>query len=378
MEVDDLGLINMQGRMFDPVNARFLSPDPMVSAANFSQSWNRYMYVRGNPLSYTDPSGFEPAAGTQDYFDIYGWYDASHDRDPDEASEEFSAIADEVADMVLPCESGDAIRFNNAKAWLQSGHTRGEAMSKGLKDTGVAVDRTQMKWVTSATNDGVDSEGHDIYVITGKWVAVETSGERGHFSGWDSWRSLIPSTYVQFGSSSINLRDLIPVYGPLTAMADDIENGNFGSALLSGSFAVLDLASLGGVSVLRGVAAAGLRVEAREAAHAGLKSALEAEGGANSSRAARREAMREEGIPTSQQPESQSQNDSGRSLEYTVPSPGGGSRVKSVQQQTLDRSHPGQGHWEAGAVKVDPVTGATRFNDYGRPKLVNDKSKVNY
>ena len=94
------------------------------------------------------------------------------------------------------------------------------------------------------------------------------------------------------------------------------------------------------------------------------------------SRAARREAMREAGIPTSQQPKSQSKNAAGREYSYDVPKKGGGNQTKSVQQQTKDRSHKGQPHWEAGKVKTD--NGKVRTNDYGRPKLQNEKSKVNY
>lgn len=85
------------------------------------------------------------------------------------------------------------------------------------------------------------------------------------------------------------------------------------------------------------------------------------------SRAARRESMRDEGIPTSQQPDSQSENASGREYRYGD---------KSVQQQTKDADHPS--HWEAGTVKKDPRTGEVRKNNYGRPKLDNDKSKVYY
>jgi RHS repeat-associated protein len=97
-----------------------------------------------------------------------------------------------------------------------------------------------------------------------------------------------------------------------------------------------------------------------------------------SSRAARREAMRQAGIPTSQQPLSQSKNKSGYEYTYETPKPGGGTELKSVQQQTLDRSHVGEPHWEAGKVKVDEV-GNPRMNDYGRPKLENEgKKKVNY
>ncbi|CAN0345913.1 unnamed protein product [Ectocarpus sp. 4 AP-2014] len=94
------------------------------------------------------------------------------------------------------------------------------------------------------------------------------------------------------------------------------------------------------------------------------------------SRAARREVMRKEGIPTSQQPKSQSNNASGREYSYETPKKGGGTETKSVQQQTMDRSHKGQSHWEAGKVKTD--NGKVRTNNYGRPKLQNDKKKVDY
>ncbi|MGI9303951.1 MAG: polymorphic toxin-type HINT domain-containing protein, partial [Gammaproteobacteria bacterium] len=51
------GLIHMNGRVYDPVIGRFLSPDPFVQIPYDSQSYNRYTYVLNNPLSYTDPSG---------------------------------------------------------------------------------------------------------------------------------------------------------------------------------------------------------------------------------------------------------------------------------------------------------------------------------
>ncbi len=51
------GLINMNARLYDPVTARFLSPDPYVQAPDFSQGFNRYSYCLNNPLKYTDESG---------------------------------------------------------------------------------------------------------------------------------------------------------------------------------------------------------------------------------------------------------------------------------------------------------------------------------
>ncbi|RKG77962.1 RHS repeat-associated core domain-containing protein [Corallococcus terminator] len=57
---DELGLINMRGRMYDPRLGRFLSPDPVLADPTGSQSFNAYAYVLNNPLRYTDPSGFSP------------------------------------------------------------------------------------------------------------------------------------------------------------------------------------------------------------------------------------------------------------------------------------------------------------------------------
>ncbi|NOZ33948.1 MAG: hypothetical protein GXO80_01440 [Chlorobi bacterium] len=51
------GIINMNGRLYDPVLGRFLSPDNYVQAPDFTQNFNRYSYVLNNPLKYTDPSG---------------------------------------------------------------------------------------------------------------------------------------------------------------------------------------------------------------------------------------------------------------------------------------------------------------------------------
>jgi RHS repeat-associated protein len=51
-------LINMNGRMYDPVLGRFLSPDIYVQAPNFTQSHNRFSYCLNNPLMLTDPTGY--------------------------------------------------------------------------------------------------------------------------------------------------------------------------------------------------------------------------------------------------------------------------------------------------------------------------------
>ena len=56
--LDNVGLIHMNGRVYDPEIGRFLSADPFIQAPDNLQSFNRYSYVHNNPLSYTDPSGY--------------------------------------------------------------------------------------------------------------------------------------------------------------------------------------------------------------------------------------------------------------------------------------------------------------------------------
>jgi RHS repeat-associated protein len=61
--IPNVGLINMNGRVYDPVVGRFLSPDPTIQFPTDLQDYNRYSYVKNNPLRYTDPTGFFLTAG---------------------------------------------------------------------------------------------------------------------------------------------------------------------------------------------------------------------------------------------------------------------------------------------------------------------------
>lgn len=56
--IDLFEMVNMDGRMYDPVLGRFLSPDPIVQAPDLTQGLNRYTYCLNNPLSLVDPTGY--------------------------------------------------------------------------------------------------------------------------------------------------------------------------------------------------------------------------------------------------------------------------------------------------------------------------------
>jgi RHS repeat-associated protein len=58
-ELDDIGLVNMNGRLYDDTAGLFIQADPNVTNPLNLQNYNRYGYVLNNPLNATDPSGFD-------------------------------------------------------------------------------------------------------------------------------------------------------------------------------------------------------------------------------------------------------------------------------------------------------------------------------
>jgi len=57
-QLDEVGLVHMGGRVYDPILGRFLQADPFIQQPNNTQNLNRYSYVLNNPLNATDPSGY--------------------------------------------------------------------------------------------------------------------------------------------------------------------------------------------------------------------------------------------------------------------------------------------------------------------------------
>lgn len=57
--LDNVDLIHLNGRVYDPMVGRFLSGDPLISQADNGQSYNRYSYVLNDPIDLIDPSGFQ-------------------------------------------------------------------------------------------------------------------------------------------------------------------------------------------------------------------------------------------------------------------------------------------------------------------------------
>ena len=56
--LDNVGLIHMNGRVYQPSRGSFLSSDPFLDAMQATQAFNRYAYLGNGPVSGTDPTGF--------------------------------------------------------------------------------------------------------------------------------------------------------------------------------------------------------------------------------------------------------------------------------------------------------------------------------
>jgi RHS repeat-associated protein len=57
-ELADVGLVHLNGRVYDPLIGRFTSADPVAAQPYETQGFDRYAYVNNNPLAFTDPNGF--------------------------------------------------------------------------------------------------------------------------------------------------------------------------------------------------------------------------------------------------------------------------------------------------------------------------------
>jgi RHS repeat-associated protein len=54
---DATGLYYYNARYYDPTLGTFISPDSLIPDPDNFWDYNRYMYVRGNPLRWVDPTG---------------------------------------------------------------------------------------------------------------------------------------------------------------------------------------------------------------------------------------------------------------------------------------------------------------------------------
>jgi RHS repeat-associated protein len=68
----EFALYNYNGRLYDPIMGRFISPDPFMQDYYNPQGLNRYVYCLNNPIIYVDPTGHSI------FGDIWGGFSSAY------------------------------------------------------------------------------------------------------------------------------------------------------------------------------------------------------------------------------------------------------------------------------------------------------------
>jgi RHS repeat-associated protein len=71
-KLDTTGLYYYGARWYDPGIMAFASADTLIPDPGNPLDWNRYMYVRANPIYYNDPSGHDPRPGRKGDYKLLG------------------------------------------------------------------------------------------------------------------------------------------------------------------------------------------------------------------------------------------------------------------------------------------------------------------
>jgi RHS repeat-associated protein len=77
--LDEMGIIHMNGRIYDPLIGRFMSADPFIQATYNLKSFNRYSYVWNNPMKLFDLDGYN---ARDDSRSSAGYGSSNGDHDP--------------------------------------------------------------------------------------------------------------------------------------------------------------------------------------------------------------------------------------------------------------------------------------------------------
>ncbi len=168
---DETGLDFAEARMYQSVHGRFTAIDPLLASAlpGNPQSWNRYIYVGNDPLTYTDPTGTEWYYNARE--DRYQWFN-----DGDEAADGFVAVAGTqgsddrgVGSFVYEREGGGWVRLNPYANQFEVFADRDEALGN-FQD----IYQCDCQHLTHTIADESARKGMTVALVAATGVAVGT------------------------------------------------------------------------------------------------------------------------------------------------------------------------------------------------------------
>ncbi len=209
--LDNVGLIHMNGRIYDADLAIFLSADPHVQAPNNVLNTNRYSYVLDNPLSYTDPSGYffkklwkKAKRAVTKYYDKINQAGAWIDDNKKMIAMVAISIYMPGAFSYLGANAFWASALSGAvTGYLQTGTLKGAAMGAAFAGVSVGIG----KGLTAMTNAGYSSAG--VYAtgilahgVSGGVRSVLSGGSFGHgFKTAAVTKAFAPANGKMWGTS---------------------------------------------------------------------------------------------------------------------------------------------------------------------------------
>ncbi len=160
-EIQEMALINMNARLYDPVIGRFMSADSIVPDLYTPLDHNRYSYVRGNPVTSRDPTGHNPWLAAAAVF--YAWANYGDNPTLQMASTVLLSVA-----MMNPSTSAFA-----------NGVTMAQSTAVGVARAGITS--LTMSYLQSGKIDGKSMENAGIamlsagltYKIAHGWIGAE-------------------------------------------------------------------------------------------------------------------------------------------------------------------------------------------------------------
>ncbi|TDK59545.1 RHS repeat domain-containing protein, partial [Sapientia aquatica] len=166
-QLDDVGIIHMNGRTFDPLTGVFMQPDPLIQDPYNLQNFNRYGYCFNNPMTCTDPSGM---SGWTDFRDSFtAMFSVFSDIAHTKVGYELGSVAIAVTSAVY-CTPAAAAACDGAgmAAWAGfAGQSVHNALKTGLISGLTAEAMYGVGNATTATTNGLTSLTSPVWNTVG-------------------------------------------------------------------------------------------------------------------------------------------------------------------------------------------------------------------
>ncbi len=211
-QLDDIGIVHMNGRLFDPTIGRFLQTDPMLQSPDDLQNYNRYSYCLNNPVTCSDPSGMSAWKHLLDPNPLHALSNARWvARNP--IGHEIGVLAIAIVSTVFCTTEGMTAVCNGAgqAAWAGfSGQNATQAITTGVISGATTYANAQLGDAFPGANeigaDGLPATESSIFINTVGHAAIGCVSSRLAGSSCSSGAAsgLVSAAWGNYGPSDVS------------------------------------------------------------------------------------------------------------------------------------------------------------------------------